>query len=44
MLQPGSLLHFLLPAEELQVLELPNYTFGGTANADGVNASDGGWF
>lgn len=44
MLQPGSLLHWPLPAQELLVLQLPNYTFGGEANADGINTSNGGWF
>jgi len=44
MLQKGSLLNWPLPAEELQVLQLPTYTFGGEANADGVNTSNGGWF
>lgn len=44
MLQKGSLLHWPLPAQELLVLQLPNYTFGGEANADGINTSNGGWF
>lgn len=44
MLQKGSLLNWPLPAQELLVLQLPNYTFGGEANADGINTSDGGWF
>ncbi len=44
MLQKGSLLNWPLPAQELLVLQLPNYTFGGEANADGINTSNGGWF
>ena len=44
MLQKGSLLNWPLPAQELLVLQLPNYTFGGVGNADGINTSDGGWF
>jgi len=44
MLQYCTLLHFPIPAKELMVLELPTYTFGGEANADGVNTSNGGWF
>ncbi len=44
MLQKGTMLHFPIPAKELNVLGLPIYTFGGESNADGVNTSDGGWF
>ncbi|MEN8224558.1 MAG: hypothetical protein ABFS05_04285, partial [Bacteroidota bacterium] len=44
MLQKGSLLNWPLPAQELLVMQLPNYTFGGEANADGINTSNGGWF
>jgi hypothetical protein len=44
MLQPGTMLHFPIPAEQLMVMELPNYTFGGVENADGINVSNGGWF
>lgn len=44
MLQKGSLLNWPLPAGELLVLQLPSYTFGGVANADGINTSNGGWF
>ena len=44
MMQPGSLLHFPIPAKELMVMQLPLYTFGGVANEDGVNTSNGGWF
>lgn len=44
MLQYGTMLHFPIPAKEMMVLGLPAYTFGGTANADGVNTSNGGWF
>ncbi len=44
MLQPGTLLHFPIPAKELMVMNMPLYTFGGVANADGINTSNGGWF
>lgn len=45
LLQKGTPLHFPLPAKTLETfgLPLPFYTFGGTANADGVNVSNGGW-
>ncbi len=42
-LQKGTPLHFPIPARELQVLQLPGYTFGGVDLADGVNTSNGGW-
>ncbi len=42
-LQEGTLLHFPIPGKELAVLELKHYTYGGVANADGVNTSNGGW-
>jgi len=44
MLQPGTMLHFPIPSKELMVMQMPNYTFGGVENADGVNTSNGGWF
>jgi len=44
MLQPGTLLHFPIPAKELMVMQLPLYTFGGVGNEDGINTSNGGWF
>jgi hypothetical protein len=44
MLQAGTMLHFPIPAKELMVLQMPNYTFGGVSNADGINTSNGGWF
>lgn len=40
-LQPGTLLHFPVPATELLIMGLPNYTIN--AVADGVQASAGGW-
>ena len=45
LLQEGTILHFPLPAKILEILGKPKpfYTFGGVANADGVNTSDGGW-
>jgi hypothetical protein len=45
MLQYGTPLHFPLPGKELQTLQLPIYTFGGTNPIpDGINTSNGGWF
>jgi len=43
MLQKGTPLHFPIPQQQLDVMQMENYTFGGVANADGVNASNGGW-
>ncbi len=43
MLQPGTMLHFPIPAKELNVLGMAVYTFGGGAG-DGINTSNGGWF
>ncbi len=43
MLEVGTMLHFPIPAKELDVMEKPIYTFGGVANADGINTSNGGW-
>ncbi len=42
-LQEGTLLHFPIPGKELNVLQLPYYTYGGVENADGINVSNGGW-
>lgn len=44
MLQLGTMLHFPIPAKELMVMGMPEYTFGGVENADGINVSNGGWF
>ncbi len=44
MLQKGTLLHFPIPAKELNVDGFEVYTFGGEENADGINVSNGGWF
>ena len=43
MLQEGTMLHFPIPAEQLELINISLYTFGGVANADGVNTSNGGW-
>lgn len=43
MLQLGTPLHFPIPKAQLDVMEMEAYTFGGEANADGVNTSNGGW-
>ena len=42
-LQLGTPLHFPIPKAQLDVMEMEAYTFGGEANADGVNTSNGGW-
>ncbi len=44
MLQKGTLLHFPIPAHELNLMGIPVYTYGGVENADGINTSNGGWF
>jgi len=50
MLQAGTPLHLPVPFEELQMMELPVYTFGGTnftheeGTADGANAWNNFWF
>lgn len=43
MLQKGTPLHFPIPQQQLDVMLMENYTFGGVANADGINTSNGGW-
>ena len=44
MLQYGTMLHFPIPGKDLMTLQMPYYTIGGEANADGINTSNGGWF
>ena len=41
MLQRGTILHFPVPATELEIVQVPVYTIGG--NPDGENVSDGSW-
>lgn len=46
-LQDGSLLHFPIPAQQLEVLVLPTYTFGGIAPQFGTPNEDvavDGWY
>ncbi len=43
MLQAGTLLHLPIPAQQLEVLELPFYSFGGTTGVAGEDYSPGGW-
>jgi len=43
MLQEGTPLHFPIPGEQLEIMMMPYYTFGGVSNADGINTSNGGW-
>ncbi len=43
MLQKGTPLHFPVPGNELQILKIDLYTYGGVENADGINVSNGGW-
>lgn len=40
-LQIGTILHLPVPADELTTVGIPVYTFGGVANADGVNTANG---
>ena len=44
LLQKGTLLHFPVPAEELEIMDLPIYSYGGEPAADGINTSNGGGF
>ncbi len=44
MLQKGTMLQFPVPGKELMLMEKPIYSYGGEANADGINTSNGGWF
>lgn len=43
LLQPGTPLHFPIPASQLEVMELPFYSFGGIKGEPGVDYSIGGW-
>ena len=43
LLQAGTPLHFPIPSQQLQVMQMAPYSFGGVANADGINVSNGGW-
>jgi len=43
LLQSGTPLHFPIPAQQLEILQLPFYTFGGTLGVKGEDVSDGGW-
>lgn len=45
MLQKGTPLHWPLPGKTLETFAVkqPFYTFGGVANADGINTSNVGW-
>jgi starch-binding outer membrane protein, SusD/RagB family len=43
MLQAGTPLHLPIPAQQLEVLEIPFYSFGGTTGVAGVDYSTGGW-
>ncbi len=42
-LQEGTLLHFPFPVQQLQLLGLPTYTFGGDKGVAGEDYSTGGW-
>ncbi|MEN8250462.1 MAG: RagB/SusD family nutrient uptake outer membrane protein [Bacteroidota bacterium] len=42
-LQSGTLLHFPIPAQQLEVIEQPFYTFGGNQGVAGEDVSNGGW-
>lgn len=43
MLQEGTPLHLPIPAQQLQVMGLDFYTFGGTTGVAGEDYSEGGW-
>ncbi|MBN1143601.1 MAG: hypothetical protein JXA72_04235 [Bacteroidales bacterium] len=43
MLQKGTMTHFPIPAQQLEILEIPFYTFGGTTGEAGLDYSTGGW-
>lgn len=43
-LQKGTLLHFPVPASQLEVMLMPFYTFGATTGVAGQDYSNGGWF
>jgi len=47
LLQDGSLLHFPIPAQQLEIIEEPFYTYGGIDPQYGVPSEDvsvGGWY
>ena len=43
LLQEGTFTHLPIPAQQLEVLLVPFYTFGGTIGEAGVDYSEGGW-
>ncbi len=43
LLQEGTMLHFPIPGEQLDVIGLDYYTFGGTTGVAGEDYSNGGW-
>ena len=43
LLQKGTMLHFPIPAQQLQLIPLPFYTFGGDKGVAGEDYSIGGW-
>jgi hypothetical protein len=43
MLQEGTFKHLPIPAQQLEVMGLEFYTFGGTTGEPGVDYSTGGW-
>lgn len=43
LLQEGTMLHFPIPGDQLDVLEMDYYTFGGTTGVAGEDYSNGGW-
>ncbi len=42
-LQYGTILHFPIPASELTIMDIENYTFGPEVGSPGVDYSIGGW-
>ena len=41
MLQRGTIMHYPVPMTELEIIQVPVYTIGGTP--DGENVSNGSW-
>jgi hypothetical protein len=43
MLQEGTPLHLPIPGQQLEVMQMEYYTFGGSTGEAGVDYSTGGW-
>lgn len=42
-LQPGTFLHWPIPGQQLEILRMDYYTFGGDKGTPGEDVSNGGW-